>query len=720
MGNQPQSLLRDDDVFDTPRPLNNDVDEGIGGTPLVSLPAMVLFVDSVLWPAAASSPAKQDSDGQKLWCTVFVDGRQLGPSILAGLGNSRMPLKVEQRGPNSQISFHFSLDGAWEEVKGHLDETKDMWEGLDVNEEREQEDNSEGKGQKLSNSSSATSNVRIEFPVAQLARYGAPLYTTLCLGLPLESETPVQLDLSEALKKAQAVDAAKVTITLFRPARERDSYGLPKPDFHAFLVEDTEPMPMCARPDSRPLGPTSAAQIKGLTRALQTMSLVASSLQGLSEPSLVRSLQEDPSATGDLAAEQLEQARSETERMRQELLECLKAKAEADERIESLTGALQQSSEQVRLLSMKNDQRAYVDLNKRYIELQAQYSDISAEHAMRGVEHEQARARAEAQIKTLTSDLRQSKEQLARAEELIKEQVALMSGQGDKFNELQGSSWTVQEALKEREAEIKELRQTVSETKGQLRQKAAQEADFKTWKAEQVEVLRGVSAAAEELQNKLQAKTQELEEVQEAHKDYLKASRSPSKRESELEQKLRFALQELEEMRSTRSMQKSNMEASSQDFSQMQAQLEQASLMIKQLQHESDELKQQAQIANRDFRRTQTHLDNVLAEQQALKAREPLFKELQQENAKLKEEMRTSRANNRESNQGIQQELEKGWSDLQSLRKAAQARNEEVRKARVDLEAWHQQRSRSMSPLPTWQDISKGSAPPKWNEISTN
>jgi len=219
------------------------------------LPPMVLIVDAILWRPDCISPSRDFDDNvsrsrsgrqltppasatshsSRIWCTASLDGMEIYPPMSFPLPPMSVggPMKVIPQTPNSAITLAFQTE--------------------------------------------AGAKAEIRIPLTKLIRYGAPLFTTLWLGLPLEGGTGYQYELSEALHRGQMPDVPKVAVTVFRPARNQDFHGLavdPQPDVQCILVED---MDTCTGPVKK--GPTAQVQIKGLVRALRFMSLTTHALQ---------------------------------------------------------------------------------------------------------------------------------------------------------------------------------------------------------------------------------------------------------------------------------------------------------------------------------------------------------------------------------------------------------------------------------------------------------
>mmetsp|Transcript_68179 Transcript_68179/g.107331 ORF Transcript_68179/g.107331 Transcript_68179/m.107331 type:complete len:773 (-) Transcript_68179:403-2721(-) len=236
----------------------------------VILPQMVLIIEHVLW----RSDATQHSTGfqgnldysqksltpldrsyqsiqstkpgtgplfgpsSRIWCTASLDGRILGPEISFPSSGSTPPLKVNPTHPGSILSLKFRMDPLGTVAPGE-----------------------------------------ITIPLFKLVRYGAPLFTTLWLALPLDGDgyEAQNYDLGEAVAKIRNPNLPKVCITLFKPIRREDWHGLavdPQPDVHGALVED---MDTCVGPAKR--GPTAIQQIKGLHYSLRTLSQMIAALQ---------------------------------------------------------------------------------------------------------------------------------------------------------------------------------------------------------------------------------------------------------------------------------------------------------------------------------------------------------------------------------------------------------------------------------------------------------
>lgn len=240
----------------------------------VVLPPMVLIIENIVW--RAESPQQQQAGFQgnldlsqkslsmsmsqldrsyqsiqvsrpgtgplytqpsRVWCTASLDGRIVGPEIMFPSSSATQPLKVTPQHPGSVLSLKFRMDPY------------------------------------------GTAPGEITIPLYKLIRYGAPLFTTLWLALPLDGDSfeAQNYELGEAIAKIRNPNLPKVCITLFKPVRREDWHGLavdPQPDVHGALVED---MDTCVGTSRK--GPTAIQQIKGLHYSLRTLSQMCGSLQ---------------------------------------------------------------------------------------------------------------------------------------------------------------------------------------------------------------------------------------------------------------------------------------------------------------------------------------------------------------------------------------------------------------------------------------------------------
>lgn len=234
------------------------------------LPPMVLIIDQIVWPVGSISQAAPDkrpgsgrltppassAHGARIWCSAWLDGVEIGQPVqfpLPPLSVGGPTMKVIPQTPGSVCTLKFRTDAGAE--------------GL------------------------------IRVPLHKLIRYGAPLYTSLWLGLPVEGDSGYEVELADALSRGQNPDVAKCAITIFRPARNQDFHGMavdPQPDIQSTLQQ--EDMDTCTGPVKR--GPGAAVQIKGLVRALRLNALTTLALQtklfegGMASSDLSRQLQE--------------------------------------------------------------------------------------------------------------------------------------------------------------------------------------------------------------------------------------------------------------------------------------------------------------------------------------------------------------------------------------------------------------------------------------------
>lgn len=80
----------------------------------------------------------------------------------------------------------------------------------------------------------------VSFPLRKLVNFGAPLYTSLCLGLNTGRNTKDISNLTEALNMSVDPKVPKITITLYKPLRIPDKGSRPAPDIRAALTEDLD------------------------------------------------------------------------------------------------------------------------------------------------------------------------------------------------------------------------------------------------------------------------------------------------------------------------------------------------------------------------------------------------------------------------------------------------------------------------------------------------
>lgn len=200
----------------------------------VILPPMVMVIDHIMWRHEDVSGHSSSSTVQ---CSATVDGIAVGRPMSFPLPPMSIggPLRIMPQHPGSTLSLHFSND--------------------------------------------AGAAIDLKIPLSKLIRYGAPLCTTLWLGLPLDGTTIRDYDFGQALARGNNADIPKVVVTIFRPSKNQDlsrgDAADPQPDVHGALNEDQDNT--CTGPVKR--GPTAVAQIKGLIRSLRLMSHTTYALQ---------------------------------------------------------------------------------------------------------------------------------------------------------------------------------------------------------------------------------------------------------------------------------------------------------------------------------------------------------------------------------------------------------------------------------------------------------
>eukprot|EP00747_Dinoflagellata_sp_TGD_P057702 gnl/TRDRNA2_/TRDRNA2_150773_c0_seq1.p1 gnl/TRDRNA2_/TRDRNA2_150773_c0~~gnl/TRDRNA2_/TRDRNA2_150773_c0_seq1.p1 ORF type:complete len:605 (+),score=137.73 gnl/TRDRNA2_/TRDRNA2_150773_c0_seq1:77-1891(+) len=236
-----------------------------------ALPSMVLIIDEVVWQARTAAEmngqvpklAIQDGSGQgprggingNVFCTVAVDGTEIGRAT----SYPSHPIKIPSRGSSSKVSLRFVP----------ATDTRAF-----MNKE----------------SSNEAPLSEVVLPLIKLIRYGAPLYTSMWLGLPTDGGDgrrgwPVSDDVSGMVLTARSANASKVAVTLFRPSSEPGSKpsrselsrGMPVPDVRRALMAE-EDSGLCGA-DTRPEGPSGKEQVQGVIEALRAANATTRSLQ---------------------------------------------------------------------------------------------------------------------------------------------------------------------------------------------------------------------------------------------------------------------------------------------------------------------------------------------------------------------------------------------------------------------------------------------------------
>lgn len=105
---------------------------------------------------------------------------------------------------------------------------------------------------------------KVAFKICQLFRFGAPLYTSLCLGIPVDSTMTSAGSLPDYLRLAVEADVPKVCITVFKPSRIGGLDKTPLPDIPGALSEDSD---MCGVPSANSV--SAAGQVKGLITCMK-------------------------------------------------------------------------------------------------------------------------------------------------------------------------------------------------------------------------------------------------------------------------------------------------------------------------------------------------------------------------------------------------------------------------------------------------------------------
>jgi len=236
------------------------------------LPAMVLVVEAVLLPALPAigntgSPAQTWLETQawslqaqpRLFCSVCVDDVEVGRAV----SFPSAPLWVTPRSMGSCITLRFfpaqdvdrflscNTSGSAFRACGELSERQVPLQDTPIAE--------------------------VQLPFSRLARLGAPFFTSLWLGLDLNSQGPDSLQ--QAMLNARCPEVPKAVITMFRPARTDPAMSTGRalqPDIHAALADNPE-LECCGFPSEH--RPSRSEQVRGLLEALQIANATTFALQ---------------------------------------------------------------------------------------------------------------------------------------------------------------------------------------------------------------------------------------------------------------------------------------------------------------------------------------------------------------------------------------------------------------------------------------------------------
>jgi len=260
----------------------------------VHLPPMVLIIEKLVHSGLCDEFSE---NGEPLipCCTVSIDGKQAG---IASAFPS-YPLHIKPDGSDSQISFQLysqhrqelaliqndpRLTNNSDPQAGALalvTKTEDSSDPGKEDQSASEEDITtlvalpadEDKQLVLANQETSATAVlaEVSFPISRLVKYGAPLYTSLCLGMYRDGNIDSFNRLSDALNMSMDPKAPKVYITLYKPENTPlDAQARPKPDIKSALVEEQELT--CGIPSGAGSQLESKQQIQGLIECIQIAS----------------------------------------------------------------------------------------------------------------------------------------------------------------------------------------------------------------------------------------------------------------------------------------------------------------------------------------------------------------------------------------------------------------------------------------------------------------
>eukprot|EP00401_Gymnodinium_catenatum_P063069 CAMPEP_0117613130 /NCGR_PEP_ID=MMETSP0784-20121206/83307_1 /TAXON_ID=39447 /ORGANISM="" /LENGTH=629 /DNA_ID=CAMNT_0005416709 /DNA_START=14 /DNA_END=1900 /DNA_ORIENTATION=- len=280
-----------------------------------TLPTMVLLIDSL--SATSGSEAADDADACLLFASVHVDDAVVPGGQMLSIPSG--PVEIPPGGRDASLRTQGPCS---EEI-----ERTSLLECADL----------------------AT-------PVSSLVSFGAPLYSSLWLGLGNPGEPAAIKDIADAMRRARSPGVQKVKLTFFRPLTSLKVVGGPsaslrkvEPDIKAVLEDPPwHAMDIFAGSSDRSID-ARIDQVKGLIRCLDESNAVIRAQEERERTLLAERRQEAPPDAGDAVAELIQARDNEwqqklrsTEAALQEQLaqQMEEVVAASDTRVEELTALL--------------------------------------------------------------------------------------------------------------------------------------------------------------------------------------------------------------------------------------------------------------------------------------------------------------------------------------------------------------------------------------------
>lgn len=210
------------------------------------LPPMVLFIDELVSPSRRRQMEpdfgwKEEELPTSLpFLAVFLDGEEAQGGRVVKFPSG--PIEIRPRGVESRMQVRIY----------------DM-------------PIPEGFALGLGNATCLPSCAELSAPVHKLANYGAPLFTSLWLGLTNSQYKVDGEEIIEALQRARLPESRKMKIRLFRTAklaRQLTSGRRLRPDIKRLMMESDVSDQFCVEREGAASGISAVAQIEGLMRCL--------------------------------------------------------------------------------------------------------------------------------------------------------------------------------------------------------------------------------------------------------------------------------------------------------------------------------------------------------------------------------------------------------------------------------------------------------------------
>jgi len=242
---------------------------------LMQLPKLVLMINKWLNPSI-SCPGSRACLAGVPRCVVLLDNQEVGNTECY----PSPPLYIRPKRPDTNLTLRFfpAQEEAAEDQEppdnsGLAEFTMPPLEDLEqIPSEKlvsEFGDSNNDFDEELHSQPLSDALVELTFQINLLIQFGLPLYTSMCLGLPLTGDV---VDLERALSCRMDPDAAKVYIELFKPSRTGQS-GMPCQDIASALAQEDDAV--CGVPmGGDALAIPSTVQVQGVIDCMKANNFV--------------------------------------------------------------------------------------------------------------------------------------------------------------------------------------------------------------------------------------------------------------------------------------------------------------------------------------------------------------------------------------------------------------------------------------------------------------